>query len=111
MPALLKSRCRWSVSCCSPVWSRKARVSFSWATSATKVVIFTPWTAVFSAMRTVSSISASRMSHMATLQPSEVRACTRARPMPLPPPVTTAILPLKSFMPVLLWIPVCAGPC
>ena len=31
--------------------------------------------------------------------------------MPLPPPVTTAILPLKSFMPVLLWIPVCAGPC
>src|SRR6185437_1238864 len=37
-------------------------------------------------------------SHMATLQPSATSWRASSRPMPVPPPVTTAIFPLKSFI-------------
>ena len=35
---------------------------------------------------------------MATLQPSAMSWRASSRPMPVPPPVTTAIRPAKSFM-------------
>jgi len=37
-------------------------------------------------------------SHIATLQPSATSWRTSSRPMPVPPPVTTAVLPEKSFI-------------
>src|SRR6478736_6316760 len=37
-------------------------------------------------------------SHMATWQPSATSRRTSSRPIPEPPPVTTAILPEKSFI-------------
>src|SRR5690242_2677556 len=40
-------------------------------------------------------------SHIATLQPSATSWRASSRPMPVPPPVMTAILPAKSFMSVL----------
>jgi adenylate cyclase len=48
--------------------------------------------------RLVSTIAAAKTSHIATLQPSATSWRTTSRPIPLPPPVTTAILPSKSFM-------------
>src|SRR5262245_42271693 len=48
--------------------------------------------------RLVSAIAASDTSHMATLQPSATSWRASSRPMPVPPPVMTAILPARSFM-------------
>ena len=56
---------------------------------------------VASHSRLVSAMSSAETSHMATLQPSATSWRTSSRPMPVPPPVTTAILPAKSFM----WFP------
>ena len=42
--------------------------------------------------------AAAETSHIATLQPSATSWRTSSRPMPVPPPVTTAILPAKSFI-------------
>src|SRR5260221_13134974 len=46
----------------------------------------------------VSARPVGETSHIATLQPSATSWRTSSRPIPLPPPVTTAILPAKSFM-------------
>src|SRR6185503_8889181 len=46
----------------------------------------------------VSAIDCAVTSHIATLQPSATSCRTSSRPMPEPPPVTTASLPAKSFM-------------
>src|ERR1700737_3354467 len=48
--------------------------------------------------RFVSAIASAKTSHVATLQPSGTSWRTSSRPIPVPPPVTTAILPAKSFM-------------
>src|SRR5215468_85531 len=48
--------------------------------------------------RLVSAIAAADTSHMATLQPSATSWRASSRPMPVPPPVMTAILPARSFM-------------
>ena len=48
-------------------------------------------------------------SHIATLQPSATSWRTSSRPMPVPPPVTTAVLPEKSFIgcvPPILRLPI-----
>jgi len=46
----------------------------------------------------VSAIPSSETSHIATLQASAASWRTSSRPMPEPPPVTTAIFPAKSFI-------------
>ena len=79
--------------------SRKAISCASSDTSATWAVIFAPCgmpSAVASAM--VRSMFFWETSHMATLQPSAISWRASSRPMPVPPPVTTANLPAKSFM-------------
>ncbi len=48
--------------------------------------------------RFVSAIGAAKTSHIATLRPSATSWRTSSRPIPVPPPVTTAILPAKSFI-------------
>src|ERR1700757_42112 len=48
--------------------------------------------------RCVSAIPAAETSHIATLQPSATSWQTSSRPIPEPPPVTTAILPAKSLI-------------
>jgi len=46
----------------------------------------------------VSAILSAITSHIATVQPSAASWIASSRPMPVPPPVMTAILPAKSFM-------------
>src|SRR6202045_1002647 len=48
--------------------------------------------------RRVSAIPSAETSHIATLQASATSWRTSSRPMPLPPPVTTAVLPANSVM-------------
>src|SRR5882672_1534338 len=48
--------------------------------------------------RLVSAIASADTSHIATLQPSATSCRASSRPMPVPPPVMTAIFPAKSFM-------------
>jgi hypothetical protein len=48
--------------------------------------------------RTVSAIPSTARSHIETLQASATSWRTSSRPIPEPPPVTTAILPANSFM-------------
>src|SRR6266436_5664876 len=48
--------------------------------------------------RFVSATASAKTSHVATLQPWATSWRTSSRPIPVPPPVTTAILPAKSFM-------------
>src|SRR5271163_4672768 len=48
--------------------------------------------------RCVSAIPSAETSHIATLQASAASWRTSSRPIPEPPPVTTAILPAKSFI-------------
>ncbi len=48
--------------------------------------------------RLVSAIAAADTSHMAMLQPSATSWRASSRPMPVPPPVMTAIRPARSFM-------------
>src|SRR6266481_4861012 len=56
--------------------------------------------------RLVSAIASAETSHIATLQPSATSCRASSRPMPVPPPVMTAIFPAKSFMGGSLTFPV-----
>src|ERR1700731_1445817 len=56
--------------------------------------------------RFVSAIASAKTSHVATLQPSATSWRTSSRPIPVPPPVTTAILPAKSFIESFLQHPI-----
>src|SRR5262249_31054514 len=49
----------------------------------------------------VSAILAAERSHIATSQPAATSRRTSSRPIPLPPPVTTASLPAKLSIPCL----------
>src|SRR5215470_13547084 len=89
-------------------WSRAtaAAKSFTCAssdTSATQVVMRRPCgRRSASHSRLVSAIASADTSHIATLQPSATSCRASSRPMPVPPPVMTAILPAKSCMLFLL---------
>ncbi len=95
MPALLNSRLMWSVECSASTASRNASNESSSDTSHTWVVTTTPSGAASRARRRVSAISSTDMSHMATWHPSAASCTTSSRPIPLAPPVTTAIFPSK----------------
>ena len=58
----------------------------------------TPDGARASHSRLVSAMFSAETSHIATWQPSAESCSARARPIPVPPPVMTAILPRKSFI-------------
>src|SRR5437879_2448622 len=99
MPAFLHSRCRRLVSCCADASSRKRISWLSSDTSARWAVTRAPCgTPSASHSATVSAMLRAETSHMATLQPSAMSWRASSRPIPVPPPVTTAILPAKSFM-------------
>src|SRR5215472_9653446 len=97
IPALLNNRWMRSVACCAMTSSRKRSTSGSRDTSATCTVRRTPcgspaaWHACW-----VSAKRRADTSHVATWQPSATNWRTSSRPMPDPPPVTTAILPETS---------------
>src|ERR1700750_1968305 len=99
MPALLNSRWILSVFCCSASSSRKRLRLSSIETSATCVVTRRPCGSFSTSQsRLVSAIAASETSHIATLQPSATSCRASSRPIPVPPPVMTAIFPANSFM-------------
>src|SRR5215468_6563832 len=99
MPALLNKRWILSVSCCLATSAAKRLTSSSLATSAKWVVMRRPCgRRSASHSRLVSAIAAADTSHMAMLQPSATSWRASSRPMPVPPPVMTAILPARSFM-------------
>src|ERR1700736_3062699 len=99
MPALLNSKWILSVACRSINSSRKRLRWSSIETSATWVVTRSPCGSFSTSQsRLVSAIASAETSHIATLQPSATSWRASSRPMPVPPPVTTAILPLKSFI-------------
>src|SRR6202171_4302534 len=99
MPALLNNRWILSVACCSTISSRN-RISWSSIeTSAMCVVMRSPCGSFSTSQsRLVSAIASAETSHIATLQPSATSWRASSRPMPVPPPVITAIFPAKSFM-------------
>src|SRR4051812_1542632 len=96
MPALLNTKLTWSVSCCSSTSSRKLTTCASSPTSQEWVVMRVPAGASFSARSAVSVRLSSSRSHVATEQPSAANWMTSSRPIPVPPPVTTARRPAKS---------------
>src|SRR5205085_11888006 len=99
MPALLNNRWILSVACCSVISSRKRLSWSSMETSATCVVIRRPCGSLSTSQSLfVSAIASAETSHIATLQPSATSWRASSRPMPVPPPVMTAIFPAKSFM-------------
>src|SRR5882762_2329284 len=99
IPALLNSRWILSVSCCRATSSAKRLTWSSSETSARCVVMRRPCgRRSTSHSRLVSAIADAETSHMATLQPSATSWRASSRPMPVPPPVMTAIRPARSFM-------------
>ena len=96
MPALLNSRSMCSVSWTADTCSRKATSCDSSDTSATNDDTTAPSGASASASSAVSAMFVADTSHMATLHPSAASWRTSSRPIPVPPPVTTAILPAKE---------------
>src|SRR6476646_7103424 len=98
MPALLNNRSTWSVSCWATTSSRKRFICPSSDTSARCVVIRTSAGASFSARLAVSSMWSTLTSHAATEHPSAASWMTSSRPIPVPPPVTTASRPANESM-------------
>ena len=99
MPALLNSRWILSVACSAATSSRKRDTCSSSETSTTWQVILAPGLSPSaSQIARVSSMLWRETSHIATLAPSAASCRTSSRPIPEPPPVTTAILPAKLFM-------------
>src|SRR5215472_8932436 len=98
IPALLNNK--WILS----VWWRSATSSrnrSTWvrsATSAMCVVTRSPCSPAASPSLRVSAKPVGETSHIATLQASATSWRTSSRPIPLPPPVTTAVLPANSVM-------------
>ena len=95
MPALLNTRFTWSVACCSTTSSRNRATSAASATLQRCAVTLVPAGATSSASLTVLASVSGLRSHVATEQPSVASWMTSARPMPVPPPVTTASFPRR----------------
>src|SRR5471030_532378 len=99
MPALLNSRWTLSVSCCAATSPWKRSTAGLSETSRMCVVILKPCgRRSCRQSRSVSARPLAETSHMAMLTPSATSWRTSSRPMPEPPPVTTAIRPARSFI-------------
>src|SRR5215207_7171642 len=93
MPALLHTR--WTAPKASSVASRNASTDSSDVTSVTTPITSRPSSR---SSAVVCSTSAGTTSATTAFIPSSVNRSTSARPMPWPPPVTTATLPPNSFI-------------
>src|SRR5258705_8755627 len=98
MPALLNSRLM-----CSVWWSlatdvAKAATADADDTSATAALMRVPAGASSSHMDLVASRPSADTSHIETWHPSALNWRASSRPIPEPPPVTTAIRPWRSFI-------------
>src|SRR5476649_2569442 len=99
MPALLNSRWTLSVSCWRATSPWKRSTADLSETSRRCVVIRNPCgRRSCRQSRSVSARPLAETSHRAMLTPSATSWRTSSRPMPEPPPVTTAIRPARSFI-------------
>src|SRR5215469_16389702 len=99
IPALLNNKWILSVWWRSATSSRNRSTCVRSATSAICVVTRSPCgNPAASQSLCVSARPADETSHIATLQASATSWRTSSRPIPLPPPVTTAVLPANSVM-------------
>src|SRR5476649_416432 len=99
MPALLNSRWTLSVSCWRATSPWKRSTAGLSETSRICLVILKPCgRRSCRQSRSVSARPLTETSHMAMLTPSATSWRTSSRPMPEPPPVTTAIRPARSFI-------------
>src|SRR5471032_3021109 len=99
MPTLLNSRWTLSVSCCLATSPWKRSTAALSETSRRCVVIRRPCgRRSCRQSRSVSARPLAETSHIAMLTPSATSWRTSSRPMPEPPPVTTAIRPARSFI-------------
>src|SRR5499425_3121401 len=102
MPALLNNKWILSVWWRSATSSRNRSTCVRSATSAMCVVTRSPCgNPAASHSLCVSARPVGETSHVATLQASATSWRTSSRPIPPPPPVTTAVLPTNSVMCVL----------
>src|SRR5882672_11169121 len=102
IPALLNNKWILSVWWRSATSSRNRSTCVRSATSAMCVVTRSPCgNPAASHSLCVSARPVGETSHIATLQASATSWRTSSRPIPLPPPVTTAVLPANSVMCVL----------
>src|ERR1700724_1705671 len=102
IPALLNNKWILSVWWWSATSSRNRSTCVRSATSAMCVVTRSPCgNPAASHSLCVSARPVGETSHIATLQASATSWRTSSRPIPLPPPVTTAVLPANSVMSVL----------
>src|SRR6266545_4354569 len=92
-PALLQTMCTPPIS--AQARSARASTEASFVTSVLTVSALVP---AFFTPAAVSAMPASSMSATTTWAPSPAKARQRARPIPLAPPVTTAVLPLRFSM-------------
>src|SRR5262249_20817796 len=93
MPALLTTRSTCSVACAVSSSSRNRSTCASSATSQAWLVTTTPGGAPSRATAAVSATASAFRSQAATEHPCAASWRTSSRPMPEPPPVTTASLP------------------
>src|SRR5216683_2683174 len=99
IPALLNNKWILSVWWRSATSSRNRSTCVRSATSAMCVVTRSPCgNPAASHSLCVSARPVGETSHIATLQASATNWRTNSRPMPLPPPVTTAVLPANSVL-------------
>src|ERR1700744_3639411 len=96
MPALLKTRSTWSAAGAASTSSRNRSTCASSDTSQVWLVTVAPEGAPALARAAVSATASSCTSHAATEQPSAASCLTSSRPIPEPPPVTTASLPAND---------------
>src|SRR5215831_18663590 len=105
IPALLNNKWILSVRWRSATSSRNRSTCVRSATSAMCVVTRSPCgNPAVSHSLCVSARPVGETSHIATLQASAASWRTSSRPIPLPPPVTTAVLPANSVMRVLPYV-------
>ena len=93
IPALLNTRSTWLAACPSSSSSRNRSTCASSDTSQAWPVTRTPGGASACAMAAVSATVSASMSQVATEHPAAASWRASSRPMPEPPPVTTASFP------------------
>src|SRR6516165_6782033 len=101
-PALLKTRSTWSLACSASSSSRNRSTCASSATSQTWPVTRTPDGASACARATVSAMVSGFRSQAATAQPCAASWRVSSRPMPDPPPVTTASFAVNESIAMML---------
>src|SRR5579864_4400579 len=96
IPALLNTTSTWSLACAASSSSRNRRTCASSATSHSWLVTRTPAGAPSLAVAAVCATASVCTSHVATEDPCAASWRTSSRPMPEPPPVTTASFPANE---------------